>query len=123
MSHSNFSSSTKVLQAFGDSPSIKSLCKVYGDRLAGLTQMEKYQLSTAIGVTLWSASQDIEDPSPFELPDEDIEECVLGSNLPEVSPNVWQAIQFLKSEDLDNLAAIYSAIAEYAKEDDRLHKD
>jgi hypothetical protein len=119
-----FSSSTAVLTSFGQSADINLLCADYGERLQGLTQSEKYQLVVALGLTLWNAAEKIESESDDDDDDDDDTDhldTVLSVQTPDFDDKPWTAFKVLKNEDLNNLACILSAIAEYAKEDDRLH--
>lgn len=110
-----FSSSTKVLTSFAESPQIRELTRVFGDRLSGLTRLEKYQLVAAIGLTLWWL-----DPTDQEIwPEADIA-TLPDQVLPSMEDNTMKAIAILEGEHPDNLAAILAPIAEYAREDDRL---
>jgi N-acyl-L-homoserine lactone synthetase len=109
-----FSSSTKVLTSFAESPQIRELTRLFGDRLSGLTRLEKYQLVTAIGQTMIEIAND-ENAERLKT--------VYDVSAPESYrwfPLVLKAIGILKGEDPANLAAILAPIAEYAREDDRL---
>ena len=118
------SSSTKPLLSFAETELTKKLVSACGDRLSELTQMEKYQLSAAITVYLWGLAEDIEQANDEGYDDGsedsllDIAQIALSF---EVTGNVKAALFILKNEDPDNLAAILSAVNEYAKEDTRLH--
>lgn len=115
-----FSSSTKVLVSFADSPQIRGLTRLFGDRLSGLTRLEKYQLVAAIGELLMNIADD-EENEEYGISfsnTTDITQCRPLSNRP-LSKNAVNAIDTLKGEDPANLAAILAPIAEYAREDDR----
>lgn len=120
MTRNEFSSSTKVLFAFAETEATKKLVNAYGDRLSELTQMEKYQLVTAIGLLMWSLAYDIENND--DRPSDDLVSALEALNEDiELTGNVQACLLILKDEDPDNLSAILSAICEYAREDDRLH--
>ena len=119
MSHKQFSSSTKILLSFAETEITKKLVTVYGNRLEKLTQCEKYQLVTAIGLLMWSLAYDIENGDDRES-DNLMSSLAVLENV-EVTGNVQACLVILKNEDPHNLASILSAISEYAREDDRLH--
>ena len=118
------SSSTKPLLSFAETELTKKLVSACGDRLSELTQMEKYQLSAAITVYLWGLAEDIEQSNDEGYDDGtddtllDIAQIALSF---EVTGNVKAALFILKDEDPNNLAAMLSAVNEYAKEDTRRH--
>jgi hypothetical protein len=119
-----FTSSTKPLLSFAETELIKKLVSACGDRLAELTQMEKYQLSAAITIHLWGCAEDIEQPNDEGYDDGADDDLMTTAQtyLPfGVTGNVSAALFILKDEDPDNLASILPAIVSYAKEDDRLH--
>ena len=119
-----FTSSTKILLSFAETELTKKLVSACGDRLSELTQMEKYQLSTTISLYLWGLAEDIENPNDEGYSDgeDDTVLDIAQKYLPfGVSGNVKAALFILKNEDPDNLAAILSAVNEYAKEDTRRH--
>ena len=117
-------SSTKPLLSFAETELTKKLVSACGDRLSELTQMEKYQLSAAITVYLWGLAEDIEQSNDEGYDDGtddtllDIAQIALSF---EVTGNVKAALFILKDEDPNNLAAMLSAVNEYAKEDTRRH--
>ena len=119
-----FTSSTKILLSFAETELTKKLVSACGDRLSELTQMEKYQLSAAITVYLWGLAEDIEQSNDEGYDDGtddtllDIAQIALSF---EVTGNVKAALFILKDEDPNNLAAMLSAVNEYAKEDTRRH--
>ena len=119
-----FASSTKPLLSFAETELTKKLVSACGDRLSELTQMEKYQLSAAITVYLWGLAEDIEQSNDEGYDDGtddtllDIAQIALSF---EVTGNVKAALFILKDEDPNNLAAMLSAVNEYAKEDTRRH--
>ena len=118
------SSSTKPLLSFAETELTKKLVSACGDRLSELSQMEKYQLSAAITVYLWGLAEDIEQSNDEGYDDGtddtllDIAQIALSF---EVTGNVKAALFILKDEDPNNLAAMLSAVNEYAKEDTRRH--
>ena len=119
-----FSSSTKPLLSFAETELTKKLVSACGDRLSELSQSEKYQLSTTISLYLWGLAEDIENPNDEGYPDgeDDTVMDIAQKYLPfGVSGNVKAALFILKNEDPNNLAAMLSAVNEYAKEDTRRH--
>jgi hypothetical protein len=120
----NFTTSAKVLTYYADSKAVQKLVSACGDRLAELTQMEKYQLSAAITIHLWGCAEDIEQPNDEGYGDGADDDLLTTAQtyLPfGVTGNVKAALFILKDEDPNNLACILSAVNEYAKEDTRLH--
>ena len=120
-----FTSSTKILLSFAETELTKKLVSACGDRLAELSQSEKYQLSTTISLYLWGLAEDVENPNDEGYPDgaDDTVLDIAQKYLPfGVSGNVKACLFILKDEDPDNLATILSAVNEYAKEDTRLHR-
>jgi hypothetical protein len=121
---SQFTSSTKPLLSFAQTPTLEKLTARFGDRLSELTQCEKYQVTTAIGLYLWGLSEDIENPTPYPCDDgvdDDIHDVAKLYMPFGLSKPVHDALGILKDEDPNNLACIMGPIAEYAKEDTRLH--
>ncbi|MGI0495098.1 hypothetical protein ACN4EG_25215 [Alkalinema pantanalense CENA528] len=121
---------TQPLTYFADSPEIRKVCEIYGDRLGVLSGIEKHQLVMVLAGTLahwrWLAEQDTDDEDDefaelFEQDDsgnticgwaaENICDSILG--------DVMDVAFLLESCQPEKIAAILPAIAQYAAEDDR----
>lgn len=119
MARNDFSSSTKILLSFCETDATKKLVEIYGDRLTGLNRGEKYKLVSAISVYLGLSHAPGESPSDAKR--------FASENLVTVAEFMFSALpndvdcclEILKDESIDSLAAILSAISEYAKEDNR----
>lgn len=114
-----FTSSTKPLFSFAETDGLKKLVACAGDRLTGLTRAEKYQLSTALSLMLWTIAEDLES-ALLEVPEDwqPISVEAVASSL-KFSGNVKLCLLCLTDESPETLAAILSAINEYAREDNR----
>lgn len=125
-----FSSSAKCLSHYCDVPAVQKLMAMFGNRLEGLSQEEKYQLCTAIGLHLWGSVEPVEldADAPFndlefaDLFEEGEPDLITTQNdqlVPEVSANVMSALVILQNETPDSLSFLLPAIAEYARDDHR----
>ena len=111
-----FSSATKTLTYYIDTPGVRRLEEACGERLTELTQREKYQLCETIGGYL---SAMVEDPENGEL-DEDETWTILdhiSQNYHCLTNNVKALLVILVDEECEALAALLPAIAEYARDD------
>ena len=108
-----FTSSAKVIQHFcsNQSDAIDKLAAAVGNRLEKLTQCERYQLATCIGMYLWYVTELTEE--------EDVEDTLVSfyqTMMPLIATgNVQLCLFLLDGEDPDNLADILPAITEYAR--------
>jgi hypothetical protein len=118
----NFTSSARPLTFYADSAAIRQLMEAFGDRLAGLIQEEKFQLSAAISVHLWQSCESSGDYflENFGLGEFDdvveSQDALLG---PDLSVNATWALVILRNESPEILAQLLPAIAQYAADDDR----
>ena len=110
---SHFTSSAKPIQYFCETTLINKFASAVGDRLERLTQSERYQLLTCL--SSWCHSY-------CELVEDEESETLLGhyysSVTLEYSGNVLACLCLLEHEDVDNIAAILPAIAEYARNEE-----
>ena len=119
----SFSSATKTLTYYVETPGIRKLEQMCGTRLDRLTQEELYQLCTAIALMLWGCVE----PTEVDPDDEfaDLFEADSSSDLvnsveelvtPDVTGNVKACLILLQHEDPEALAALLPAVAEYARD-------
>ena len=129
-----FTTSAKPITSYVETKAIRTLGEVFGDKLSKLSQEEKFQLATAIALTLWGCcdsgigegqGDDDEDDLDFgELMDEvesepDLISVSENQLVPAVTENVIGALKILRFEDPEILAQLLPPIAEYARDDDR----
>ena len=122
-----FTSSAKTLNYYGETKAITRLGEVFGNRLEKLTQEEKYQFCTAIALMLWGCCDSVPDEdddldfSDLVLEEDESDACrVVNDQLvPEVTGNVMTALVILQNEPPEILAQLLPAVAEYARDDDR----
>lgn len=104
----------------------QKLENLFGSRLERLTQEEKYQLLTAIGLHLWGQCEPVEgeseeDPSFAELLDSESEPDLIQDQqnylVPEVTASVMSAMVALQNDTPIELSHLLPAIAEYARDD------
>ena len=109
-----FSSATKPLTYYIDTPGTHVLTLLFGLRLPGLSKREKFQLCGVIAEYL---AVMVEDPSNGEG-DEDWTLLDHEShNQNDIANNVYSALKILVKEDCESLAALLPVIAEYARDD------
>jgi hypothetical protein len=117
----------KPLSYYADTPETQALMKEFGSHLQNLTQEEKYQAISAIGIFLWKLSAEAEEEAATEVDDEDDfdfeeEESQIDITFDNVcqltlSPDVYRFTQMLYHVEPEMLAAMLPAIAFYAAED------
>ena len=120
-------SSAKTITYYIDTASTRKLEQMYGSRLELLSQEEKYQLCTAIALTLWgccdSNEEDRENDEFVDLLEAESETDLIATQhnqlVPGVSANVMVCLVTLQNEPPEILAQLLPAIAEYARDDDR----
>jgi hypothetical protein len=123
---------SKPLTYYVETKAVRTLTQTFGDKLAKLSQEEKYQLCTAIALMLWGCcdsgigeGQGADDDLDFgELMDEveaepDLISVSENQLVPAVTANVMTALTILRFEDPEILAQLLPPIAEYARDDDR----
>ena len=108
-----FTSSAKPIQYFCETTLINKLARAVGDRLERLTQSERYQLLTCLSSWCHAYCELVEDEEP-----ETLLEHYYSSVTLEYSGNVLACLALLEHEDVDNIAAMLPAIAEYARNED-----
>ena len=111
-----FTSATKTLTYYIDTPGTQRLVEACGSRLTEMTQREKYQLAGTIGEYLATM---VKDPENGEL-DEDETWTLLdhiSQNNHCLTNNVKALLVILRDEKCESLAALLPAIAEYARDD------
>ena len=111
-----FSSATKTLTYYIDTPGVRRLEEACGSRLTELTQREKYQLAGVIAEYLATM---VDDPENGEL-DEDETWTILDHTAQHYhgpTNNVQALLVILVDEECEALAALLPAIAEYARDD------
>jgi hypothetical protein len=99
----------------------------FGSHLQGLTQQEKYELITAIGLHLWGSVEPVELDDEFnelddlfeEEPEPDLIMGVTSNVVPQISANTMSALVILQYESPESLSFLLPAICEYARDDDR----
>ena len=110
-----FSSATKGITYYVETPGIRRLEQMCGSRLTELTQREKYQLAGVIAEWLAVMTDDPEN----ETIDEDEGWTLLntewGTSIVTTN-NVKVVLEILNDEDPEALAALLPAIAEYARD-------
>jgi hypothetical protein len=122
-----FTTSAKTLTYYAQSKGIEKLGEAFGSRLERLSQEEKYQLCTCIGLMLWGCCDSGigEGEDVFAELHTESEPDLIGSQdaylVPEVSNNALYALILLQNEEPEVLAQLLPAIAEYARDDDRLY--
>ena len=122
-----FSTSAKCVSYYLDTKATQRLMSTFGSHLQGLTQEEKYQLVTAIGLMLWGCCEP--EQSEAEAQFNDLSDLFEGMEsepdlitaqheqlVPEVSANVMSALVLLQHETPDSLSFLLPAIAEYARD-------
>ena len=127
----NFTTSAKVLSYYVETPGIRKLGEVFGDKLEKLSQEEKYQLCTAIALMLWGCcdsgigegSDEYEDLEFSDLMTDESEPDLVRATddqlIPAITGNVRAALILLQHEEPEILAQLLPAVAEYARDDDR----
>ena len=119
-----FSSATKTLTYYIDTPGIRKLEQMCGSRLERLSQEELYQLCTAIALMLWGCcepAQEIDPDDEFadlfsDHSEPDLINSVEELVTPDVTGNVKACLILLQNEDPEALAALLPAVAEYARD-------
>ena len=122
-----FTSSAKTLTYYVETKAITRLGEVFGNRLEKLTQEEKYQLCTAIGLLLWGCCDpefEEDDGLDFSgLMDDESEPGLVRVTddqlVPAITDQVREALVLLQNEEPEILAQLLPAVAEYARDDDR----
>jgi hypothetical protein len=125
-----FSTSAKCVSYYLDTKATQRLMTQFGSHLQGLTQEEKYQLVTAIGLHLWGSVEPVEldADAPFndlefaDLFEESEPDLITTQNdqlVPEVTANVMSALVILQNESPESLSFLLPAICEYARDDNR----
>lgn len=119
-----FSTSAKCVSYYLDTKATQRLMTQFGSHLQGLTQEEKYQLVTAIGLHLWGCVEPVELDTEFrelddlfeEEPEPDLITGVTSNVVPEISANTMTALVILQNESPESLSFLLPAIAEYARD-------
>ena len=104
-----FTSSAKPIQYFCETTLINKFARAVGDRLERLEQIERYQLLMCLSTWIYTYIGLDEDEEAETLL-ENYHSCVSL----ECTGNVIACLALLEHEDVDNIAAILPAIAEYA---------
>jgi hypothetical protein len=125
-----FSTSAKCVSYYLDTKATQRLMTQFGSHLQGLTQEEKYQLVTAIGLMLWGSCEP--EQSEAEAQFNDLSDLFEGMEsepdlirgmaeylTPDVTANVMSALVLLQNESPESLSFLLPAIAEYARDDNR----
>ncbi len=118
-----FRTSHKPLSYYCDTPETQSLMAEFGSHLQQLTQEEKYQVISAIGLFLWRLSADQEAPAEDDDFGIEEEEPMIDVNFDNNCFNLtlndatYKAVRMLYHSEPEALAAMLPAIAFYAAED------
>ena len=104
-----FTSTAKPIQYFCETTLINKFARAVGDRLERLEQIERYQLLMCLATWVYQYCGLEEDEESETL----LENYHSSVSL-ECTGNVIACLALLEHEDVDNIAAILPAIAEYA---------
>lgn len=104
-----FTSTAKPIQYFCETTLINKFARAVGDRLERLEQIERYQLLMCLSTWVYQYCGLEEDEESETL----LENYHSSVSL-ECTGNVIACLALLEHEDVDNIAAILPAIAEYA---------
>ena len=106
-----FTSSAKSLTSYVQTPAVNTLVESFGNRLQGLSKYEKYQVCADLSRALeWHANPDNERSDKTGY----FSDCTFYKN------NNSKVIEILQKESAEVLAQLLPAIAEYARDDDRI---
>ena len=107
-----FTSSAKILTSYIQSEAVDTLVESFGNRLQGLSKHEKYQVCADIARALeWYSSSDNNSGDKTGY---------FSAYRFSKRNNKEQAMDILQNEPVEILAQLLPAIAEYARDDDRL---
>lgn len=108
-----FTSSAKPIQYYisAQSNAIDALADATGDRLQKLTQSERYQLLSCVGLFLWNLAETEE----WENVKVSLVSCYEVDCPYTVTENIKICLKLLNGESPDTLSDALPAIAEYAK--------
>ena len=110
-----FSSATKTLTYYIDTPGIRKLEQMCGSRLERLTQREEYQLAGVIAEYLAVMTDDPENAAIDEDEGWTLLNTEWGTSIVTTN-NVKTVLEILNDEDPEVLAALLPAVAEYARD-------
>ena len=106
-----FTSSAKILTSYVQTPAVDTLVESFGNRLQGLSKYEKYQVCADLSRALeWHANPD----------NEGSDKTGYFSDFQYIVSSQGQAIDILRHESPEILAQLLPAIADYARDDDRI---
>ena len=121
-----FSSATKTLGFYIDTPGIRKLERACGDRLTKLTQEELYQLCTSIALMLWGCCEPAQEIDPDDEfadlfyglaePEPDLVNSMQELVTPDITGNVKACLILLQNETPGDLSCLLPAVAEYARD-------